>query len=284
MKRLLLALLLIASVAYADFKDVNLITISEYQQCLDRSGDFSTDQLATISQCFEDVFTTQDTLPPEPEPEPGDCLSGFHGERWLGHDACVDEPDKFRNESNGVSVMGTNANAYWPMSPPGGQTRGSTSVEVFYRTAQIPQDTGGGHLFTAESSERPYDPNHPKAWFRPDIVSQQSTWRIHTYNLDGNGNRWFLRNGQPDVVVDLWNTGITNPGVGRWIKLKLEWDRRASDRMWMRFTCDGQSRERTVTIHPDSKNPRGVGFGNQDGLGQFGGTPEIAFRNFTWSN
>jgi len=165
----------------------------------------------------------------------------------------------------------------------GGQARGSAEVEVNYRTASIPQDTGGGHLFTAESGERPYDPNHPKSWFRPDIVSQQSQWKIHTYNLDQNGDAWFGEPGHKNHVVDVWSTGLANPGVGTWIKLKLDWERRAADKMWMRFTCNGASKERTVTIHPQSKNPRGVGFGNQDGLGQFGGVPQIAFRNFRWT-
>jgi hypothetical protein len=264
------------------WKPITLALFSQYQQCLQAKG-IPDPYLDEIGECFQSTFAEPVDPPDPPDPPTGTCLDGFHMERWLGQDACVDEPDKFSNEPNGVSVMGTNANAYWPMSPVGGQTRGSAAVEVFYRTAQIPQDTGGGHLFTAESGERPYDPNHPKGWFRPDIVSKHSVWYIDTYNLDGNGDRWYLRNGQPDAVVDLWSTGIPHAGVGKWIPIKIEWERRATDKMWLKFTASGQSREKIITIHPQSKNPRGVGFGNQDGLGQFGGTPQIAFRNFVWS-
>jgi len=53
--------------------------------------------------------------------------------------------------------------------------------------------------------------------------------------------------------------------------------------MWYRFTASGQSAERVVTIHPQSVNPYSVACGNMDGLGQFGGTPEIAFRNLRWT-
>jgi hypothetical protein len=52
--------------------------------------------------------------------------------------------------------------------------------------------------------------------------------------------------------------------------------------MWYRFSASGQSAERTVTIHSQSVNPYSVACGNMDGLGQFGGTPEIAFRNLRW--
>ena len=227
--------------------------------------------------------TTTPPPDPGPDPDPGRCLDGFHGGSGWWLNSCVDEPPKFSTESGGtVGVMGTNANAYRRMSD-SPQPRGSAGVEVYYRTAQIPQDTGGGHLFTAESGERPLNANYRRGWFRPDIVSKHSVWYIDTYNLDQNGNRWYIRNGQLDAVVDLWNTGLSHPGVGKWIQIKLEWERRADDKMWMKFTCNGQSRERTVTIHPMSVNPYSVGFGNQDNLGQFGGTPQIAFRNLGWN-
>jgi hypothetical protein len=108
-------------------------------------------------------------------------------------------------------------------------------------------------------------------------------WKIHTYNNGPNGEAWYTKpNGEHDHVVDVWSTGIPNAGVGKWIPISLEWERRAADKMWYRFSASGQSAERTVTIHSQSVNPYSVACGNMDGLGQFGGTPEIAFRNLRW--
>jgi hypothetical protein len=53
--------------------------------------------------------------------------------------------------------------------------------------------------------------------------------------------------------------------------------------MWMRFTADGQSREKIVTVHSQTTNPYSVSCGNMDHLGDYGGTPEIAFRNLRWT-
>jgi hypothetical protein len=272
------------------WKPITLALFSEFQRCLQDKG-IPESQFNEISDCFQATFNESVTPPPdpgpdpepEPEPVPGTCLAGFlAGSGWWDK-FCIDEPPKFKSENNnGVGVMGTNANGYrrFATSP---QARGKASIDVFYRTAQIPQDGGGGHLFTAQSGERALSPNYLQGWFRPDIISSQSKWKIHTYNLDGNGNRWYIRNGGRDAVVDIWDTGIPNAGVGKWIAIALEWERRAADKMWMRFTADGQSREKIVTVHSQTTNPYSVSCGNMDHLGDYGGTPEIAFRNLRWT-
>jgi hypothetical protein len=222
-------------------------------------------------------------VPPDPPPPTGICLAGFLAGAGFWQNWCIDEPPKFKSESNNtVGVMGTNANAYKRMaaSP---VVRGRAAIEVYYRTAQIPQDGGGGHLFTAQSGERALNPQYLQGWFRPDIISSQSIWKIHTYNLDGNGNRWYLRNGQLDAVVDIWNTSIAHAGVGKWIPFSLQWERREASKMWMRFSASGQATERVVTVHPQTVNPYSVSCGNMDHLSDYGGTPEIAFRNLVWT-
>lgn len=284
---LLLACALVTGAASADFKDITLQTISEYQQCIEQSEDFSQEQMLSLSNCFEQIFTEDapdTTIPPDPGPGPGpgNCINGNHplAGWWAGF--CGDETRNFPSESNNtIGVMHTNADCGKIMS----QTpvrKGSVSFEVFFRTAQLPQDLGGGHMFTACSGEKHQVPDFLKSWWRPDVTVSGSQWTISTYNNGPNGEAWFERSpGRFDHVIDVWRTALV-PQVGRWIKLKLEWDRRADDRMWMRFSQDGQSKERTLTIHPQTKNPYYVMFGNEDHLEQFGGTPEIAFRNLVW--
>jgi hypothetical protein len=269
------------------WKPITLALFSEFQRCLQDKG-IPESQFNEISECFQSTFTdTVDPGPdpePEPEPEPGTCLAGFIPLSGWWNKFCGDEPPKFRTEDGGnVGVIGTNANAYRRFAPNSGQARGKVSIEVNYHTAQIPQDVGGGHLFTAQSGERALNPDYIKGWFRPDIVSSSSIWKIHTYNNGPNGEAWFGPEGHKDHVVDVWNTGIPHEGVGKWIAIGLEWERRAADKMWMRFSASGRTAERIVTIHPQSVNPYSVAIGNMDKLGLFGGTPEIAFRDLRWT-
>lgn len=269
------------------WKPITLGLFEQFRQCLVSKG-IPEPYFNEISECFQFTFSESvDPGPdpePEPEPEPGTCLAGFLAGTGWWNGFCIDEPPKFSSESNNtVGVMGTNANGYKRFAENTGQTRGKASIDVFYRTDRIPQDGGGGHLFTAQSGERALNPNYLKGWFRPDIISSQSRWKIHTYNLDGNGNRWYMRNGGLDAVVDIWDTGINNAGVGKWIPISLQWERRSPDKMWMKFTAGVQSSERVVTIHPQSVNPYSVSCGNMDHLGDYGGTPEIAFRNLSWT-
>jgi hypothetical protein len=270
------------------WKPITLALFSEFQQCLQEKG-IPDPYFNEISACFQSVFN-EAVIPPvdppdPPDPPTGTCLAGFIALGGWWDKFCGDEPPKFKSESNNtVGVMGTNANGYKRFAPNSGQARGKASVEVFYRTANIPQDTGGGHLFTAQSGERALNPDYIKGWFRPDIVSSQSQWKIHTYNNGPDGEAWFTKpNGEKDHVVDVWSTGITNEGVGKWLAIALEWERRAADKMWMRFSASGRTAERVVTIHPQSVNPYSVAIGNMDKLGLFGGTPEIAFRNLRWT-
>jgi len=233
--------------------------LSRVQQCLSESGAFNQSQLDIISGCMQAAGTTPPPDPPDPpDPPPvGTCLDGFQAGSGWWNGFCIDEPPKFRSEtSNTVGVMGTNANGYKRFAPNSGQAHGKASIEIRYETDQIPQDTGGGHLFTAQSGERALNPDYIKGWFRPDIVSQQSQWKIHTYNNGPNGEAWFTKpNGQKDHVVDVWSTGIPNAGTKVWIPISLEWNRVAADKMWMRFSAGSRSAERTVTIHPQSVNP-----------------------------
>jgi hypothetical protein len=220
------------------------------------------------------------TVPPPP-PGSGDCLEGYQALSAWWDGWCGDESRNFTTEGS-LGVMKSNAEAYkiTSLTP---QAVGRASIEVLFRTAQIPQDAGGGHLFTAASSHKSVGRNWQQGWLRPDIEPSHSRWYIHTYNLDGNGNRWFLRNGNLDAVVDVWDTGIPIAGVNQWIRLTLDWERRATDKLWLRLTVGGVSRERIITIHPASVNPGCAGVGNMDGLTNFGGMPQIAYRNFSWN-
>jgi len=115
----LVALCSMTTLAAADFKDVTLGTMSEFQQCLEGSEAFTLEQLAEISRCFEETFTvTVDLPPPDPEPEPEpptgfvDC-SGNQSQEGAGgwNEWCVDETRNFKTLAGGVLGMESNAEA-----------------------------------------------------------------------------------------------------------------------------------------------------------------------------
>jgi len=155
-------------VAQADFKDVTLGTISEFQQCLLSSGDFTDAQLLSISHCFETVYTTGIVPPPpdpdpDPDPEPPPTgfapCSGNQSQAGAGgwDDWCTDESRNFRTLAGGVLGMNSNAEAArnrFPcvnkgVAPP---TTGSNRV-VMTCDLKFPGDwlkgisLGGQHLF-----------------------------------------------------------------------------------------------------------------------------------------
>jgi len=114
-------MLLVPLVARADFKDVTLGTMSEFQQCLEASQDFTQEQLDAISQCFEDTFTEPviDPPPPDPEPEPEPPPPGFvdcggnQSQAGLGiwNEWCTDESRNFTEPESDVMGMKCNAEA-----------------------------------------------------------------------------------------------------------------------------------------------------------------------------
>lgn len=151
----------LVSPAVADFKDITLGTISEYQQCLDQSENFSPEQLLVISECFEQIFT-EDAPPPDPEPEPpggfAPC-SGNQSQAGVGiwNQWCTDEARNFTEPEPGVMAMRRNAEAARNryscvnkgVAPP---TVGSNRV-VMTCDLKFPEDwlrgisLGGQHLF-----------------------------------------------------------------------------------------------------------------------------------------
>jgi hypothetical protein len=176
--------------------------------------------------------------------------------------------------------MRSNADAYRLLSSNGATAiAGYFSFDIYFPTDRIPGQGGGKHLAGPSSATSAFGDARPyPGWLRPDITIR-SDWRVHVYNLDGGGKPWYDRGGIKDVVCDTWVTGIQIAGVKQWIPVKLEWRRAAPNKFWMKFTASGRSAEHTATIHPESKDPKLVYFGNVDGLAEFGGTPRIYLRN-----
>lgn len=230
------------------------------------------------------------TIPPpdpQPEPSPG-CHDGFVdcGGWWSGW--CGDE---FRNftTAGDYGAMRTNAEGLRWLSDSEGWAVGWIEIEVYFATDRVPQGTGGLHILSPNSGHRalgtPRTADGYPGWLRPDFqirpdgTNTTAELQIGTYNLDGQGKKWFEKSpGNLDHVVDVWRTGITlRPKV--WQKFRFEW-RRSGEQI----TYNLNGKTRTVRIHRDSQNIAAIAVGNMDGLvanGQsvFGGSPEVRYRN-----
>jgi len=161
----LITLFLVPAVAAADFKDVTLGTMSEFQQCLERSEAFTPAQLLAISGCFEETFTIT-VQPPPPDPEPEPPPSGFAGcggnqsQAGVGiwNEWCTDEARNFSEPEAGVMGMKCNAEAARNrfsgcvnrgVAPPtAGSNRVVMTCEMKFNQGWLnPTAIGGQHLF-----------------------------------------------------------------------------------------------------------------------------------------
>lgn len=257
---------------------LTLAELSQIQQCLSDKG-IPQDQMEKISDCLELVLNPPPD--PGPGPDPGNCLEGSRGLVGFWRKWCGDEERNFADGPNGsYGIMRSNADAVRFITDDGRRyDQGAISFEVYFPTNAVPQGGGGKHLFSPSSKHKYKTEPQLKGWLRPDHLPIKRDGvdqiMIHTYNLDGNGNRWYLRNGSLDVVVDIWYPGVPI-SVGRWIPLSFGWNRTSEDRI--QYNLNGKTK--TVEIHKDSLSPSLITVGNMDSLSGFGGTPEVWYRNF----
>lgn len=265
------------------FKPITLARISEFQQCIAADHDghtLSPADYAIVSECFETVFTEEEEPIP---PQPTGCKEGYRPgvDWWQGY--CLDEPPKFSSSPDGeIGIMGTNADGVRAFSE-GRIKRGRIAFEVFFATDIVPQGLGGLHLGCLTSAHKawgsPVGSPQYKGWLRPDWQfhngdGENAELRIGTYMADENGSNF---------TVKSWNTGIIlRPQI--WIPLSFEWNRQAPDRLFLKVFSMGNDPETTVTIYPGCQDIQGWKFGNMDELDEFGGEPEVRFRNVVVTN
>jgi hypothetical protein len=226
--------------------------------------------------------------PPPPPPPTADCAPGWATleDCWAGW--CGDEARNFECDGSDM-IMHSNAEGNrWVGEPGVRYAAGSVSFEFYFETDRIPAEGGGKHHFGVHSTAPSFGDDDYRGWLRPDVLPRNRSgtysWDVHTYNLDGNGDAWFPRGGGLDVVADVWSTDIEIPGTRRWIPMEYSWERRGDDELWVRLSSSTGSAERTIGIHPESRNLYRIALGNMDSLGSFGGTPQIRYRSFVIEN
>ena len=217
------------------------------------------------------------------------CYDGFvplHG--WWA-DYCGDEDRNFTTGDD-YGAMHTNAEALRLLA--GGERfpSGFLEVEIYFATARVPQGTAGLHIMSLCSGHRAFGTprtGHGYAgWLRPDfqireIDGKAAELQIGTYNANAAGEMWYQRGGKPDIVVDVWRTGIRLVPQ-QWIPIRFEWRRSGGT---ITYALNGKLR--SVRIDQGSADINALAVGNMDGLrkdGQsvYGGTPEIRYRNLRW--
>jgi hypothetical protein len=218
--------------------------------------------------------------------EPLECFEGYVALDGWWAEFCGDGAENFASGPD-YGIMRSNAEALRLMANGERLPEGFLEIEIYFATDQVPQGTGGLHILSPTSAHKaihsPVGKKLYKGWLRPDLELHpvdgvRAELKVGTYNCDGNGAYWFERaRGRPDVVVDVWRTGIiVDPQ--KWIPIRLEWRRTGPDRL--QLTLNGKTTE--VRIHPDSEDILAFAVGNMDGLDDFGGTPEVRYRAARW--
>jgi hypothetical protein len=165
--------------------------------------------------------------------------------------------------------------------PKGIGKKGWVEFEFFFDTETEPNNYGGKHLFSINSSFFNTDAGpggFPRGWCRPDVGLSNGRARLSFYSADGEGN-----------VLDNHQVWVANASVAAtqtWVKIKFAWDRFAADKLLITFN-DNESR--TLTIHPDCKDPgRYLYFGNMDRTpnqpleNNMDGNSRIRYREIHW--
>lgn len=221
--------------------------------------------------------------PPDPPTDPLRCYDGYRALAAWWQGFCGTDPAKFVSNAD-YGAMRTNSQSVRYLAGGDRFQSGYIAFEVYFATDRVPQGTGGLHICSPTSAHKALNSamGNPyyKGWLRNDFqvyqgsgayASPNAELRIGTYNADGNGARW-----GPDVVVDTWRTGVLLEPK-RWIPIRFEW-RRNGDRFAMKVNAAGK----TITISPTSYDIYGFTTGNMDGLSNYGGIPEVRFRNLRW--
>jgi len=214
------------------------------------------------------------------------CSEGYVPLDGWWTEFCGDAEENFASGPD-YGIMRTNAEALRLLDDGDRLPEGFLELEIFFATDRVPQGTGGLHLLSPTSAHKaldsPVGKKLYKGWLRPDLELHpvdgvRAELKVGTYNTDGDGGYWYERGqGKPDVVVDVWRTGIIVEPK-QWIPIRMEWRRIAPDRL--RLTLNGKSTD--VRIHPGSKDILAFAVGNMDGLDDFGGTPEVRYRGVRW--
>lgn len=216
----------------------------------------------------------------------GVCPSGFTTLTYWWTGWCSGRPDRFFSLNSDQGAMRSNATAARFLSTDHNRlVQGFISLEVFFPMDRVPQRAGGLHLFAPVSAHvalgSPVGVDLYNGWLRADFGfvggdGPDAELQLGIYNCDADGRFWFTRNGQLDAVVDEWRTGIIlRPGV--WNALRFSWTRRGDQFIMM---LNGKSH--ITRIHPTSFDIQGMSVGNMDNLADFGGVPEVRFRNLRW--
>jgi hypothetical protein len=264
------------------WKPISPESVDQFTKCIAATHDghtLSANDQKIVTDCFEGAFSEGDNGgTPEPPPVPSTCQNGYRGGvEWWQH-YCLDEPPKFKTAAGGVGIMGTNADGVRAF--PDGQRKkdGKVAFEVFFATAKVPQGTGGLHLGCLTSAH--------KAWNSPVGSPQYKGWLRQDWQFyNGDGTNCELRIGMyiadengSNFVVRTWNTGIILRPQ-RWIPLSFSWDRISSTEFKQVVSSESRRAEHTTQIYAGSQNIQGWKFGNMDNLSDFGGKPEVHFRN-----
>lgn len=245
MRRLMTVLLIMALAtvpAFGQFKDVTIVTFSEFQRCLEGTEDFTDEQLASISACFESVFTVPVDPPPTEPPIEGfaDCGDNVSAEgtgSWA--EWCVDEQRNFLSPGGGVMGMESNAQATRSRLPgTGGRgvappTVGSNRVvmtcELKFNQGWLDGiSLGGQHLFVF--GEGPF--RLPGGGTSDDHI-RFDFGCFNVTNADGSsgngfkdGFRVLVYSQKDDVRQEVWFPSDTKmPGVfkaGVWTQVKAD--------------------------------------------------------------
>ena len=261
------------------WKSITPETVDQFTKCVAATHGGHTLSAADqkiVADCFEDAFSG-DNGGTDP-PVPATCKNGYRGgiDWWNGY--CLDEPSKFKTAPGGVGTMGTNADCVRAFADGQRKKDGKLSFEVFFATAKVPQGMGGLHLGSTRSAHKAWgspigSPNY-KGWLRQDWQfyggdGTNTELRIGMYIADENGS---------NLAVRTWRTGIIlRPQV--WIPLAFSWDRTSPTELKQKVVSGSRTVEHVTTIYAGCENLLGWGFGNMDELDEFGGVPEVRFRN-----